>query len=161
MLNPVEFRRHVIRPALMKLGLQSPAAEVLLLGTALTESRLSSLVQTNGGPALGLYQIEPRTHGDIWRNYLAFRPKLAARVLRVSAVPAGHAQLIWNLAYATVIARLIYRRVAAALPASDDPAALARYWKEHFNTAAGKGRIQDFIARAGPYLDTTNLGNRS
>jgi hypothetical protein len=153
MLDPEQFRRLVIRPALQTIGLWSGAAETLLLGTALTESGLTWLRQTGGGPALGLYQIEPATHADLRRNYLAFRPRLAARLLGLSAgVGPGQDQLVWNLGYATAIARLVYYRVPAPLPAADDLAGLARYWKAHFNTALGKGRTADFVARAGPTL---------
>lgn len=55
MLDPQTFRRFVIRPALTRLNLYSPAAEALLLGTAIVESGLSSLVQTGGGGALAAY----------------------------------------------------------------------------------------------------------
>ena len=153
MLDPEHFRRHVIRPSLLRLGLQSPAAEALLLGTALTESGLARLVQTGGGPALGVYQIEPATHTDIWRHYLAYHPGLAARVLSLAAGGFGHPeQLVWNLAYATAMARLVYRRRAEPMPAATDLPGLAAYWKAHFNTAAGKGTAADYIERAGPIL---------
>lgn len=121
MLAPEEFLSGAIRPALARLRLGGAAAERLLLGTALTESGLVHLRQSGGGPARGLYQIEPATHRDLWRHYLAFRPALAARLLCLAA-PAG------------------------------DLHALARYWKAHFNTAAGKGRVADFLRRAGPVL---------
>jgi len=153
MIDPEQFRLRVIRPSLKRLGLHSRAAEMLLLGTALTESRLSVLVQKGGGPALGVYQIEPATHADIWRHYLAYRPVLAARVLTLAAGGLGRpGQLIWNLAYATALARLVYRRRPEPLPPAGDIPALAAYWKAHFNTAAGKGAAATFIKRAGPYL---------
>jgi len=153
MLEPHQFRRHVIRPSLIRLRLHSPAAEALLLGTAIAESGLSALVQTGGGPALGVYQIEPATHADIWRNYLAFRPVLAARVLSLAAAGVGApGQLVWNLGYATAMARLVYRRRPEAMPAAADIPALAAYWKAHFNTVAGKGTAAAFVDRAGPYL---------
>ena len=159
MLDPHAFRRQVIRPALVKLGLHSPAAEALLLGTALSESGLVHLVQTGGGPARGLYQVEPATHRDIWLSYLAYRPRLAGRLLGLTAgARPGAGQLVWNLGYATAIARLVYFRVPDPLPAAQDIAGLAAYWKAHFNTPAGKGRARDFIARAGPYL--TGEGSR-
>ncbi len=153
MLNPQDFRVHVIRPALRRLALKGAAAEALLLGTALTESGLSALVQRRGGPALGLYQIEPRTHADLWRNYLAFRPALAARVIGLSAggLPSSR-QLVWNMGYATAMARLVYRRRPEPLPAADDLEGLAAYWKAHFNSRAGRGRRADFLRRAGPHL---------
>lgn len=154
MLDPEQFRLRVIRPSLKRLCLHSPAAEVLLLGTAITESRLSALVQKGRGPALGLYQIEPATHSDIWRNYLAFRPIVATRVLTLAAGAIGRSeQLVWNLAYATAIARLVYRRRPEPMPPAGDIPGLAAYWKAHFNTVAGKGSAAKFIERAGPYLN--------
>jgi hypothetical protein len=153
MLDPEQFRLRVIRPSLTRLGLHSPAAEVLLLGTAISESRLSALAQDGGGPALGVYQIEPATHADIWRNYLAYRPVLSARVLALAAGGLGRPeQLVWNLAYATAMARIVYRRRPEPIPPAGDIPALAAYWKAHFNTAAGKGTAAKFIERAGPYL---------
>ena len=153
MLDPEQFRLRVIRPSLKRLGLHSPAAELLLLGTAITESKLSALVQKGGGPALGVYQIEPATHTDIWRNYLAYRPIRAARVLSLAAGGLGRSeQLIWNLAYATAMARLVYRRRPEPMPPAGDIPGLAAYWKAHFNTAAGKGTAAKFIERASPYL---------
>ncbi|KAF0118141.1 MAG: hypothetical protein FD149_866 [Rhodospirillaceae bacterium] len=79
MCDSAHFVTTVIRPTLLHLGLHSPAAEALLLGTAIQESRLGTyLRQTGGGPALGVYQMEPATHEDIWTNFLAYRPDLAA-----------------------------------------------------------------------------------
>jgi len=156
-LDPHDFLRGAIRPALARLRLGGAAAERLLLGTALTESGLVHLRQAGGGPARGLYQIEPATHRDLWRSYLAYRPVVAARLLRLAAPGApgapGESQLVWNLAYATGVARLIYRRRPEPLPAAADLEGLARYWKAHFNSAAGRGRAADFLRRAGPLLN--------
>ncbi len=151
MLDPGQFRRLVIRPALRAIGLCSPAAERLLLGTALTESGLRRLHQVDG-PALGIFQIEPATHADVWANYLAYRENLASRVASLASEQPRLDQLVWNLAYATAIARLIYYRRPEPLPAADDLAGLARYWKAHFNTALGAGSAEDFLTRAGPVL---------
>ena len=48
MLEPQQVRSLVIRPVIRRLGLWSPAAERLLLGTALTESGLRHLRQVRG-----------------------------------------------------------------------------------------------------------------
>ncbi len=160
MLDPDQFRSHVIRPTLATIGLQSRAAECLLLGTALVESGLTALVQKGRGPALGVYQVEPGTHTDIWKNYLAFRPALALKVAKLRVLPnPGHGQLVWNLGYATAVARLVYLRWPEPLPAADDLAGLARYWKVYFNTSSDKISAKDFIARAGPYLRASAKGN--
>ena len=104
------------------------------------------------GPALGIFQIEPATHADVWANYLAYRENLAGRVASLASEQPRLDQLVWNLAYATAIARLIYYRRPEPLPAADDLAGLARYWKAHFNTALGAGSVEDFLRRAGPVL---------
>lgn len=64
MLDPEQFRDYIIKPSLTHIGLWSPAAEQLVLATAMAESNLRYLQQING-PALGLYQIEPITHRDM------------------------------------------------------------------------------------------------
>ena len=63
-------------------------------------------------------------------------------------------QLTGNLFYATAVARLLYWRAPRKLPAPDDIWGLAHYWKDFFNTVEGKGRVEHFVHRAGPYLRT-------
>jgi len=139
-----DFRQHVIRPTLTEIGLWSEAAEILLLGTALIESRLYNLVQIQG-PAVGIFQIEPRTHDDIWENYLKFRDDLHSKILALRApVPTAHEQLITNLGYAAAMARLVYRRSPDPLPEPDDYAAMGRYWKKIYNTHLGSGDARKF-----------------
>lgn len=146
-MNLTQFRIHIIVPTLRELGLWSPSAEELMVGTALVESKLHYLKQING-PALGVYQIETPTHDDLYENYLNSprREDLKTKVLALRApVPGAHEQLITNLAYATAIARLIYWRRPEKLPAPGDHEGLAAYWKQHYNTHLGKGRPKDFI----------------
>ncbi len=156
MIRPEHLRVEVIRPTLERLRLHSPAAEKLLLGTAIAESTVGGetfLRQMGTGPALGIYQIEPGTNADVWQHYLSFRPLLAGRVLCFSAgAYAREEQLVWNLAYATAIARLVYRRAPEPLPAPGDVVAIAAYWKRHFNTRRGKGTVEGFITKAGRHL---------
>ena len=79
-ISPDQLRREVIRPALAVLDLHSDAAEALVLATAGVESNLTWLVQHGGGPARGLWQIEPATASDLFETYLAYRPDRAAAV---------------------------------------------------------------------------------
>jgi hypothetical protein len=145
MLDIIQFRQSLVRPVLQVLDTYSKAAENLLLGTAVQESRLQYLRQLGDGPACGLYQMEPATHDDIWDNYLAYQPDLRSRI-EAFALPHQdrHAQLIWNLAYATAMCRIHYRRVREALPDAGDADALARYWKRHYNTERGSGTVLEF-----------------
>lgn len=142
------LRTEVIRPCLRLLDLWSPTAEDLLVGTAVQESHCGSyLRQMGGGPALGIYQMEPATHDDIWAHFLAYRPRLATEVRRFLAPGvAAHEQLPWNLYYATAMARMHYLRRPERLPAYGDVRGYAAYWKAHYNTPLGKGTEAEFVA---------------
>lgn len=101
------------------------------------------------GVALGIYQIEPATHKDLWQNYLVRHSDLAAKIRSLASERSAwmdkNSELITNLAYATAIARIIYYRASEPLPHPNDIEGLAKYWKQHYNTPNGKGEIEDFI----------------
>jgi hypothetical protein len=151
-MNPQQLLTYVIDPALSRSGLYSDAAARLMLGTAVTESGLSWLRQHGGGPARGIYQVEPATHDDIWRNFLRYREKLQDAVIALLTEEEKHQQLVSNLSYATVIARIVYWRVEEPLPPADDVEAMADYWKRHYNTRLGAGKPAHFVDKAGPHL---------
>ncbi|MDP3414532.1 hypothetical protein [Falsiroseomonas sp.] len=157
--TPGKFTAQVIDPALAALALDPPDRLVgvrqLLLGTALQESGLRHLRQLANrdgtrGPALGYFQMEPATHDDIWRTFLAFRPALTARVRAVPGLAAGQPKaevLVHHHVYAAVMARLRFRRAPGVLPAAGDVQAMGAYWKAHYNTVLGKGRASEFEAK--------------
>jgi hypothetical protein len=138
----------VIRPALQHIEFHSKAAEQLVLGTALVESEGRYLQQLGGGPALGLWQMEPSTHEDIVDNYLAFRPELARKMdeLRTTAtITDGASELVGNLYYGAAMCRLQYRRAPGVLPYAGDVQRMAEYWKAYYNTVLGAGTIEKAI----------------
>ncbi len=146
-IHAPHLREWIIRPALMHLSLWSAAAENLLMGTAAQESLLGRyLVQRGGGPALGIFQMEPATHDDCWENYLVHRGDLAARVLKITvAHRSRREQLVWNLYYATAMCRIQYHRFKEPLPDATDIGGLAAYWKKYWNTEHGKGTAEEFV----------------
>lgn len=187
-LHVRDFAQLVVRPVLKGMaevterkGLYSKAAERLVLGTCIQESRLRHLrqrarVDGRRGPALGLPQIEPDTHRDVWINYVRFRPEIdhflrsivpfhegTIQVVQLSneaalladgidATPdiirAGYpidSALVWNLAYAVAVCRLVYYRIPVPLPAANDLDALGEYWKLYYNTLAGAGEAEEFV----------------
>jgi len=134
-MDPVDFHDFIIKPTLDQLNLDQPGASFLLLGTALVESNLQRVRQVGGGPALGVFQMEPATHDDIWENWLPRRAELARDLLRLSADwPPGATQMVANLQYATAMARCLYRRRPEPLPGPLDIPAMALYWKRYWNT---------------------------
>lgn len=144
-----QLRELVIRPTLKHIELWSPAAENLVLGTALVESKAEYLAQIRG-PALGLWQMEPATHDDIWDNYLRYKRDLAILVEELTtpaAITHGAAELVGNLYYGAAMCRVLYRRVTAPLPNERDADGLARYWKQFYNTERGAGTVDKALPR--------------
>lgn len=141
-INPGQLREYVIRPTLKELGAYSESAEELLMLTAATESLCGKYLHQVGGPALGIYQMEPATHDDLWVNYLKYKPALAEKVARY-----GHEarELPGNLYYATAMARIHYLRRPEALPSAMDERGLASYWKTWYNTHLGAGTVEKAI----------------
>lgn len=150
MIDAAHLRKHIVRPALETLGLWSESAEALVMGTAAAESRLRYLVQL-GGPALGLWQMEPSTHSDCWASYLDYRTELAGKVMvaagRGTKTPRlpPHDWLVFNLRYAAAICRVHYLRDPHPLPAADDVRGMAETWKRAYNTALGAGTVEHFV----------------
>lgn len=139
-----QVRIEVVRPALRSIKLWSRVAENLVLGTGIVESRLKYIKQLGTGPALGLFQMEPFTHNDLWRTTLwgtelGMNVGNLIRPFHGIAPPAT--QLIGNLWYAAAMCRVHYRRIRAPLP-SDNAMDLARYWKQYYNTPLGAGTVE-------------------
>jgi len=144
MIDIKQFREIVIRPALKLIKLYSPEAEELLLGTALQESRLQYIKQLGTGPALGVFQMEPRTHDDIWKNYLSYKPDLAKAVGKLSH-SVNAQSLATDLLYAAAMSRVHYLRIPERLPAEGDIGGQAAYWKQYYNTYLGAGTEEEYL----------------
>lgn len=144
-----------VRPALTKLDKGGIAAEQLVLGTGIQESLLIHRQQGGGGPALGLFQMEPSTHDDIWDNYLKYNKNLTGKVEKTLESGQTHSAnlLKENDVYAAAMCRVHYLRVSFPLPAQDDVAAMANYWKEHYNTYLGAGKPEEFTDKWPKYVN--------
>lgn len=155
MLRSIAYLRHsIVAPALAEVAdvarlphFASEAAIDLVMATAAAESEFSAIHQVGGGPALGLWQIEPATAQDVWANYLEHRGALAAGIQRLLHKGSRDQQVASNLAYGAALCRIIYLRRPEPLPRLGDIPAYAAFWKAHFNTPAGKGVPAEFVAR--------------
>ncbi len=146
-----QLRDLVVRPTLDAIGLGGPAAEELMIGTILQESGGGHwLHQLGAGPAIGICQMEPATHDDIWRNFLHSRSDLAGKVQRLMVEAQvgedGASEMAGNLYYAVAMARLVYARTPEPLPPAGDLAAQAAYYKRHYNTADGAATVAQYMA---------------
>lgn len=166
MIFHVHLHTNIVMPVLNDLDFDRLFPEVsyiraaLLHGTIAAESIYGTyLVQLNNGPALGIGQMEPVTHDDIWKNWLQHRRVIAGKVAGYLAVHpqdlngmkfselAPH--MIWNLKYAVAMMACHYRRVPDLFPSESEATvfSLAEYWKKHYNTHKGRGTVTDFVAK--------------
>ncbi len=134
--DAIIFLKHTITPALQSIKLWTPEAGELLLGTAIVESDLLHRRQLGDGPARSFFQMEPATHDDIWNNFLKYKPDLARAINSLMTSPDADklVDLEKNDTYACAMARVHYQRVPSPLPKAGDVEAMAKYWKNHYNT---------------------------
>lgn len=169
--HPVQFLTEIVRPSLNRLETRAKIqttemAERLLVLTCYAESLGGTYLKQVGGPALGIYQMEPFTHDDIWKHFLiSARMKDAKNALYLTLGNAHYIQgdilpfsdaLIGNLEYATMMARIHYYRVPTSLPSASNAQSAnegaAQYWKDHYNTHLGAGTVQGALEKATPAL---------
>ena len=161
-INHEQLRSQIIRPVLVGIGMWSAAAENLVLGTAIQESDGGEyLVQIGGGPAAGIYQMEPATAYDVLIRYLnGSRPDLHKKIDKIVNLnmPDGHSdeafrkRLIRDLGFATALCRVKYWMSPSPLPHEDDVEGLAKIWKSVYNTELGAGTVPQFIFNYKKYL---------
>lgn len=137
--------RDLIKRVLESIDLSSPAAVELLMLTAAQESGLGTYLRQKGGPALGIFQMEPATFRDMWTNYLQHWGQSAEKVRRFDSPADDLLEMEANLPYQIAMARMMYRRVKEPLPAADDVFALASYYKRYWNTLLGAATIQQAV----------------
>jgi len=155
MFNRIHFS-DLIGRVITFLGKYSPEAVNLEMGTAAVESDFgTNLHQIGGGPAKGVFGIEPATEADIWINYLRYNAATRHKVIDISGVTGpNQLALEGNLIYGICLCRVHYYRVTEPLPGPDDIPALAEYWKTYFNTYAktAKGTTAEFIKKYRRYV---------
>jgi hypothetical protein len=150
-----DFRQFVITPALAALAPAGiPVTETaadLLIATAAMETDLGTWLSQVGGPALGIFQIEPATLTGL---LALLSPAEVKALATVSTPQAPLTQVEGNMVYAAAVCRLYYWHDPMPLPA-DTVAGLWSMYKAVWNTAAGAATIEDFSTA----LKLTDLSN--
>lgn len=145
-----ELRHYVVRPTLKHMGMWSQTAENLLLGTAARESGLGFHLKQANTQALGIYQISPKMHRNIWDHFLATKSDLSSLVRGLASqrefLSHPHHELATNLAYATAIAWLIYWRTGIDFKAIDSKEikSLGKVWQKNFHSRC-PGTVESFM----------------
>jgi hypothetical protein len=150
-----DFRQFVITPALAALApagipVTKTAAD-LLMATAAMETDLGTWLSQVGGPALGVFQVEPQTLTGLLVRLNQAETNALATVATPQPPPV---QVESNLVYAAAICRLYYWLDPMPLPA-DTVDGLWGMYKAVWNTPAGDATIDDFTTA----LKLTDLAN--
>jgi hypothetical protein len=149
MLDCSQFRSLIVEPVLSKLRLYSKNAEELLVFTCAAESLGGTYLQQVKGPAVGIYQMEPITYTDIWVNYIRARNQLATLMAihyGCNKIPEVE-RMIYDLHFATAMARIHYLRMPGNLPDAKDIDGIWDYYKKYYNTEKGKAKKEDSIKK--------------
>lgn len=121
-------------------------ADRLLLRTAATETQFGTFPDSHPlTKGVGLFQhdlialrdikLNSTEHFDVIEHELGYiMPNILLE------------DLAYNPELSAICARLTYMRVPAAIPIGLE--AQGKYWKEHYNTVAGKGSVKHFIESA-------------
>lgn len=154
-LDPREVRDFIVRPVLGILQLPSPlVSERLVMGTAAQESGFGHIKQA-GGPALGLWQMEPATFNDLFYGYLR-HTKVASLRLRLQGCMIDGMepvdQLKGNLYFSAAMCRIHYYAKPFTMSANASAAELAAIWKKWYNSMLGTGTEAQFIANYAKYV---------
>lgn len=160
MMDAQQLHDHIIKPTLEYMGgnYDSKNARMLLLATAAIESKCGYYIKQVGGPALGVWQMEPATHDDIFAECDVLQDdngdmsKAKYELLSLSPTynadedfDAVQSDLIDSPKYACAMSRLKYSMDIEPLPGYDDINAIYRYYKRIYNTEAGASTFKKFI----------------
>ena len=140
MLNINQFRELIVKPALFLINAYSKDAEELLVFTCAVESLGGTYLNQINGPAHRIYHMEPDTHNDIWDNFIYDNRPLLTMLstnLALSQKPFPN-RMVYDLLYATIMARIHYMRVSEPLPLYESEESLWFYYKRYYNTMKGK-----------------------
>ena len=154
-MNSQQLLDYIIKPTLEYMGgnYNSKNAQMLLLATAAIESKCGHYIKQINGPALGIWQMEPETHGDIWLNcdklqgYKHSDNKVIShRIIALMTSPDNDADtdLIVSPMYACAMARLKYSMDKAPLPDHKEIFEIYRYYKRIYNTPLGASTFEKF-----------------
>lgn len=159
MINVQQLRELIIKPALQDLQMYSEDAEELLVFTCAVESMGGTFLKQINGPALGIYQMEPETYYDIRLHYLPHKQSLGIILYTQFGLATyphfEEHRLVYDLRFATAMARIHYARIFEPLPSkSDTMYALYRYYKKYYNTSQGAAEPDQSIEKYRAYINS-------
>lgn len=154
-MDAQQLHDYIIKPTLEYMdslggNYNSKESRFLLLGTAAIESNCGHFIKQVGGPALGIWQMEPDTYDSIWTHCDALRSNYLSDLvesLTDDLYTDEYDQLIKHPMYACAMARLKYSMDDEPLPklTSDRAFIEVAFWKQYkriYNTNLGASTFE-------------------
>ncbi|MCW7552137.1 hypothetical protein NX722_05650 [Endozoicomonas gorgoniicola] len=131
--------RQMIEEALGRYGLPTSESAIrLLCMIAAHESGGFTYSKQVRGPALSLFQMEPRTFRDLVTYCQRRFPNLS------DELPCSPMRLIFDPGFAAAMGRAFLLRIPEPLPDFDNIDALGQYAKTYWNTRYGKATPKNY-----------------
>jgi hypothetical protein len=145
MFNANQLRELIIKPTLINMVMFSREAVGLLIFTCAVESEGGTYLKK--GDSLGIYQMETKTYVDIWENYIKNKQSLMMVLSSNFAIyqMPDEERLIWDLRFATIMARIHYERTAKTICGLNGKNDLWYYYRNYYNTSENIDRDDAFL----------------
>lgn len=144
-LKTSQQARQLAREVVSVLGGGEPAYS-LLVETAAAETLLGSFPDVHEDRlGVGLCQHDEINLKDIKQEGEQRHFNLIKQHWGYDVPSLELADLAYDPLLSLILCRLSYKRIPAAIPA--DLRGRAEYWKEYYNTAAGKGSVNEYLHR--------------
>ena len=152
-MNSQQLLDFIISPSLSYMGgnYDTKSARMLLLATAAIESNCGDKIKQDGGPARGIWQMEPKTLHDIYDECDAINHTGAPQLLKLDSVDIFcisqdlEISLMLAPVFACMMARHKYAMDDKRLPEYSDMRAIYDYYKRVYNTPGGASTWIKFV----------------
>jgi hypothetical protein len=156
MISNSQFRL-VLREVLTEIDLYTANAEELLVATMAHESLGGTYLIQEGftletSPALGIYQMERKTHDSLVKELTGYAQNIIQVCCHFSSTMPDAEEMIWNIKYATIMARHYYLSFPEPLPEVGDIDGIFDYYKRFWNTSAGAATKDEFVQHYNEFI---------
>jgi len=141
------IKDHIITPALVAINSYSDDRADMVFVTGATETQYRYIRQIKGS-ALSWFQIERKTHDDLYRFLGQSRKQhILDGLIKLTGGAISFGQLEINPWYAAACCAVRYMYDPKPLPKANARMRQAEYYKRIYNTSEGKGTTGEFLER--------------
>lgn len=138
----------------------TPESIELLMGTCCAETGLGTAKDTYADQGRGLMQFDEVRYNDVRKYIIERRPELRQQIISEWGIDFEKIGFSFILDYgplpSIIACRVGYMMVPEPLPRIGDLRAQARYWKRFWNSSAGKGTPEHYIAQSRKHWFSNN-----